>query len=591
MPMSSRWIEPIARRLALWNRRRLHRRHQRQRPLYAEWVRRHDELDATTLAALAQRLAALPGRPVLDLLLLANEAAHTSSSWLGHLQGQLYPHWQLHVLGSAAALPQWRAAAAADTRVKLQGCHDDARPLLLHSEAPWCAWPTASETWRPHALLLLVEAALRPGDTRLVYADEDRIDAQGRRHQPWFKGDFDADALLAQDTLGRPVLWQRSALLQALAADPATPLARGHALAVAGAAGLTAWQALHVPHVLCHAAITVPCPEGGDAAAVQRHLDRHACGARAHRDPHTGAVRVHFKLPVPPPAVTLVIPTRNGLHLLRRCVHSILSRSTYPNYCIVIVDNGSDDPACLRWLAQIAKHPQVAVRRDAGPFNFAALNNDAIAAIDTEFVALVNNDIEVISRDWLQEMVSLAARPGVGAVGARLWYGDGVLQHAGVVMGLRGSAGHVPKHLTRHAGGPGARAWRLQGMAAVTAACLVVRRAHYLEVGGMDGAAFGVAYNDVDLCLKLAALGHRTLWTPHAELFHHESVSRGKDLQPVHAARLARERQALQQRWPAWIARDPYYNPNLTLDSDDLALAESPRVNLRQPWFIGAGPG
>ncbi len=590
--MTPSWTQALARRLALWNRRRLHRRHQRTQLPYADWCARHDTLDVASTAALQARIDALPETAAVALLLVPDEAtaAATDSAPLwASLRAQLHPRWQLHVLGSAADGAAWRLRAAADARVRLHPTCHDARDLLARLDEPWCAWPTAADTWRPHALGLLLEAAWHRADTRLVYADEDRLDAHGRRTQPWFKGDFDADALLACDSIGRPALWHREHLLlmlaRALAADPPTAVRRGHALALAGAAALAAVQVQHVPHVLCHAAAALPCPDGADAAAVQRHLDRDEPGGSAHQQPTTGLVRVRFALPQPAPSVTVVIPTRNGLQLLRRCVTSLLVLSSYSHFRILIVDNGSDDPACLRWLGEIAGDPRVQVRRDDRPFNFAALNNDAIATLDTDLIALVNNDIELISPGWLEEMVSLAARPGVGAVGARLWYEDGVLQHAGVVMGVHGSAGHVPKHLRRDEAGPGARAWRLQQAAAVTAACLVLRRDLYQAVGGMDEAAFAVAYNDVDLCLKLNARGHRTLWTPHAELFHHESVSRGKDRIAAQAARLAAEQQALQQRWPGWIARDPFYNPNLSLTRDDMALAEPPRVNLRRRWF------
>jgi O-antigen biosynthesis protein len=229
-------------------------------------------------------------------------------------------------------------------------------------------------------------------------------------------------------------------------------------------------------------------------------------------------------------------------------------------------------------------------RRDDSPFNFAALNNAAIAAARGEFVALVNNDIEIISPDWLDELVALAARPGVGAVGARLWYSDGTLQHGGVITGIGGGAGHAHKRLTRDEPGLMGRAQRLQMLSAVTAACLVVRRDHYQAVGGMDAGAFAVAFNDVDFCLRLRQQGLRNLWTPFAELFHHESVSRGSDRRPEKKLRFVRERDALQARWGASLTHDPAYNPNLTLNNENFALASPPRVNLRSPWFQHDAP-
>jgi GT2 family glycosyltransferase len=318
---------------------------------------------------------------------------------------------------------------------------------------------------------------------------------------------------------------------------------------------------------------------------VQAHLDRTGAHARAEAQTGIDGVRVRFAVPQPAPLVSMVIPTRNGLDLLRPCVDSILRRSTYPAFEIIIVDNGSDDPACLAWMQQAAKDPRISIRRDDRPFNFSALNNAAVADARGEFIALVNNDIEVITPGWLEEMVSLAARPGIGAVGARLWYGDGTLQHGGVITGIGASAGHAHKKLTRGEPGMMGRAQRLQALSAVTAACLVVRREAYEQVGGLDEEAFVVAFNDIDFCLKLRAAGLRNVWTPFAELYHHESVSRGSDRHPSRKQRFERERAALQARWGAALARDPAYNPNLTLSNENFALADPPRVSLHRPWF------
>jgi GT2 family glycosyltransferase len=195
-----------------------------------------------------------------------------------------------------------------------------------------------------------------------------------------------------------------------------------------------------------------------------------------------------------------------------------------------------------------ATDPRVRVLRDERPFNFAALNNAAVRQARGEVLALVNNDVDVLAPGWLAEMVSLALQPGVGAVGARLWYEDFTLQHGGVLLGIGEVAAHVLRGLPRGEGGPAARALRLQGYLAVTAACLVLRREHWDRVGGMD-ETLAVAFNDIDLCLKLAAAGLRNLWTPHAELIHFESVSRGRDHDPAKKARYLAEAAVMLQRW------------------------------------------
>jgi O-antigen biosynthesis protein len=592
--------DALKRSFVLWNHRRLYKRRQSQRLGYDLWCKEHDTLNDSTRQALRERLAQLPQRPAVDLLVpAAGQPLLLCQKLLDSVRAQIYLPWRLHVALAADASPEvaqwWRTEAAQDERLRPATIAAVGAPqwnaLLEAATAPWCAFIEPGQEWREHTLLLLVEAVCyRPG-AALAYADEDHMAPSGRRDEPWFKGDFDADALLAMDAIGAPALW-RADSLKTVAASPLAAAALSHDLALRGTRDIEARQVIHVPHVLCHR-LTTPAEQGDAAAvAVQAHLRACNTQATAEADAQAaGLVRVRFALPVPTPQVTIVIPTRNGLHLLQPGVQSILERTTYPAYDITIVDNGSDDPACLEWLDEIAQEPRVHVLRDARPFNFAALNNAAIQSAAGEFVALVNNDIEILTPDWLQEMVSLAARPGVGAVGARLWFEDGTLQHGGVLLGLGGAAGHALKGLPRGEPGPRARAQRLQGYLAVTAACLVVRKSTYLEVGGMDEAAFAVSFNDVDFCLKLVAHGWRNLWTPHAEMIHRESVSRGKDRDPIGKRRLQAEYMALRQRWPAWVACDPFYNPNLSdkNDVDQFSPAAAPRVDLRTPWFNDAG--
>ena len=582
------WVEQLSRRLALWNRRRLHQRHQRRRPPYAAWCARHDMLDDATRAALLARLAALPSRPAVDLLLRADSqplALH-QALWAS-VQAQMFGEWRLLIgleAGSTGEVTSWWCEQARlDARVRpCVGAWAHAA-LLRHSDSDWCAFIAAGERWRAHTLLLLIEAGLANAQTQLVYGDEDRLDADGQRSEPWFKGDFDAEALWAMDSIGSPALWRRAGLLARLGKTPLCSGAEGHEVMLRGARPLTAQQATHVPHVLCHRR-----PATVDAAAaaraVQAALDREGIAGRAEADAAApGLVRVHFAAPSPPPHVTLIIPTRNGLNLLRRCIGSILERTTWPGYDIVIVDNGSDDPACLRWLDGVTRDARVSVLRAPGPFNYSALNNSAVRGSRGEFVALINNDMELLTPGWLEEMIGLAARPGIGAVGARLWYEDQTLQHGGVLLGIGEVAAHVLKGLPRGQGGPGSRALRLQAYLAVTGACIVVRKSSYLAVGGLDEEAFAVSCNDVDFCLRLAARGLVNLWTPHAEWYHFESVSRGRDHDPVKKQRYLGEAAMMKQRWSRWLAADPFYNPNLSITSDDFALADPPRVSLRRP--------
>ncbi|MDE0970367.1 MAG: glycosyltransferase family 2 protein, partial [Octadecabacter sp.] len=269
------------------------------------------------------------------------------------------------------------------------------------------------------------------------------------------------------------------------------------------------------------------------------------------------------------PSVTIVIPTRDRLEITQITVESILEKTAYTNYEIVIVDNGSVEPDTLSWFKKITCTPQVRVVHDDGSFNFSRLNNKAVQKSQSEIIALVNNDTEIISAEWLREMVSLAVRPDVGCVGAKLYYPDNTIQHAGVVVGLGNIAAHAFRGSPRADPGYFARLVLRQEYTAVTAACLVVRKAIYEEVGGLNEKHLTVAFNDVDFCLKVKAAGYRNLWTPLAELYHHESASRKPDDTPAKKSRFKSEVNYMLSTWQTKTFDDPAYNPNLSKHHPD----------------------
>jgi GT2 family glycosyltransferase len=292
-----------------------------------------------------------------------------------------------------------------------------------------------------------------------------------------------------------------------------------------------------------------------------------------------GHFRVRYPLPQMQPKVSLIVPTRDGLHLLRQCVDSILSRTTYKNYEIVIVDNQSADQATHDYFDEISRHPKVTVLRYDEPFNYSALNNFAASQTSGELLGLINNDIEVITPDWLEEMVGHALRPDVGAVGAMLYYPDNTIQHAGVVLGVHGVAAHAYCGKPRGFPGQMGRALLVQQLSAVTAACLVVRRAVFDEIGGLN-EALQVAFNDIDFCLRLVSKGYRNIWTPFAELYHHESATRGYEDSQEKRRRFQGEVDYMMAKWASVLVHDPAYSPNLTLNGTPYELAFPPRVEM-----------
>jgi GT2 family glycosyltransferase len=310
--------------------------------------------------------------------------------------------------------------------------------------------------------------------------------------------------------------------------------------------------------------------------AVEEHLRRQQVAASVESIAELAVQRVKYAPPEPKPLVSIIIPTRNGQKLVRQCVESIRAKTTYAPYEIVLVDNGSDQKSAIEYFHALRDAGTVRLLEDPLPFNFSRINNAAVREARGNYLVFLNNDIEVITPDWLTELVSHAQRPEIGAVGARLWYPNDTIQHAGLVL-VAGLAGHA--HLGRKRGDHGyfSRASLIQSLSAVTAACICVRRDVFEEMGGFD-ETLAVAFNDVDLCLRIRAAGYRILYTPYAELYHHESASRGYEDTPEKMKRFQKEADLLRARWMSVLMSDPYYNPNLAISGDPFTLAWPPRV-------------
>ncbi|MCR5303808.1 MAG: glycosyltransferase family 2 protein [Lachnospiraceae bacterium] len=274
------------------------------------------------------------------------------------------------------------------------------------------------------------------------------------------------------------------------------------------------------------------------------------------------------------PMVSIVIPARDRAEDTGRCVRSILERSTYDCFEILIMDNGSVQEETKELYRELEKKENVRILRDDGDFNYPRLNNEAVSEASGEYILLLNNDTEVITPDWIEELLMYAQRPDVGAVGAKLYYPDYTIQHAGVVIGLGAhrTAGHVHYRVGQENLGYMGRLCYVQNFSAVTAACLMVKKSLYEEVGGLD-QKFAIALNDVDFCLRLREKGLVNVWTPFAELFHYESASRGNDMEGERAERYNRESALFRERWKEILEKgDPYYNVNFSLDRSDFSL-------------------
>jgi len=427
--------------------------------------------------------------------------------------------------------------------------HATAAELIAESDALCLHRP--GDIPAPDALALLAPA--------LAEADLAYGDAIGPYGRPQLKPDWSPDLALATGYVGRAALFSQ-ALLSRLPPQPLGPLDEAE-LAIESAAIAAGARGAHVPRVL--ARTTGACL---DPPARAQALDARlkASDAPIGATLRNGAVHLGWPLPQPAPKASIVIPSRDRLDLIERVCRGVLLETAYPNLELIIVDNGSTDPAVLAHYEALRRDPRVRILIDPQPFNFAAMVNAGVAAATGAVVVLLNNDVAVLEPGWLDAMVRQASRPEVGAVGAKLLYADGTLQHAGVVVGLGGRAGHI---LRRRPGDTPGHLGRLRvahEVSAVTAACLAVSREKYLAVGGFEAEAFPVDFNDVDFCLRLGARGWKTVWTPAATLAHLESVSRGPSV-GAKRARFEQEAARFSERWRAVIRHDPYYHPALSV--------------------------
>jgi len=576
---------------------------------YRTWILAHDTLSDADRAAIADHIGRLARRPLISVIMTtwrSDEGLLRAA--VGSVRAQLYPHWELCIADDGSPGDAvWRVLtelAAEEPRIKLVrreangGIAAATNSALGLATGEFAAFLDHDDLLAERALYEVAAELDAHPDADLVFSDEDKIDEKGRRSQPHHKTDWNAELMLGQNAINHLAVYRRSLLVELGGLREGFDGAQDHDLALRAAERATPERIRHIPWVLYHwrwqgkqgsysRARLAECADAA-ARAVQEHLDR--TGQAAQVDVQPGSwLQVLRMIPEANPRVSIVVPTRDRSDLLRRCADGVLAKTAYEPLELLIVDNGSVEPQTLALFETLKADPRVRVLPAPGPFNFAGLMNRAVAEASGEVVVLLNNDISMIEDHWLDELVAQAIRPNVGAVGALLLYPDDTLQHAGVVLGV----GDVPERVAGHLyAGAHADTAGYQGhlamarnVSAVTAACLAMRKSVYEEVGGMDAERLPVAFNDVDLCLKVRAAGYDIVWTPHARLYHHESASRGSDVAPEPAARFAREVATMRARWSPILDADPFYGPVFDKRFANYRLGDPPgRV---APWRVG----
>lgn len=484
------------------------------------------------------------------------------------------------VLAEAARDPRVRLVTAAQSR----GIARATNAALDLASGDLVVFVDHDDVLTPDALAWMAATFADP-QVEVAYSDEDSIDAHGRRSAPVFKSPFNPERLLAQNYLNH-LFGVRTELVRRIGGlRPGYDGSQDHDLVLRLSEVVPAAGIRHVPRILYHwrtypGGLSFSQTRGGQASsarqrAVEDHLARRGVAARV-TEQTPGLTRVHWPLPEPLPSVQVIIPTKDRPDLLGACVNGLFQVTDYPNLSLTLVDNGDGDPASVAQMAELENLPQVTVIRRPGVFDHSDFNNAAAEAGQADVLLLLNDDILILEPDWLKEMVSLAVRPGVGAVGAKLFYPDGRLQHAGVVLGLGRDrvAGHESRGAAADAVGIQSRLLVTRRADAVTAGCMAIERRKFFSIGGFDAREFPVSFNDVDLCLRLERAGLETIWTPHARLIHIESASRGKAVSPEARKTFEGEVARMRARWGERLDNGSDYHPALSRADESFSLAD-----------------
>jgi GT2 family glycosyltransferase len=542
---------------------------------YQLWI---DNYEAAIASAVAKEIALQHSGPSFSVVIMPEKGA--MDQWISSISSlahQTYHRWELII----ASTPNETLREALAT-IEAQGHrvswltlktkrHETMRTLYERSIGNWIVQLEAPVQLAPYALASFALAITKNPDAVLVYGDDDSIDDAGRRNKPFFKTDFDRIRLLGHDYLGG-------------AACIAKVQCRRYVEELHDQSGGVTWELtlcatrdfddaafIHVPYVLAHHQ-NVTSQRRKDKRGESRVRSTRQSILEAHLKKLGKSGRVqaiddspYYSVSLQPdtwPSVDIIIPTRDG-RVLKKCLTSLLEITDYPNFRVCLVDNGSELEDTLEQLTWAKDNFNALVIRDDGPFNYSRLNNIAVDSTSSELILLLNDDIEITNRDWLTRMVGQFEHDDVGAVGALLWYPNGTVQHGGVITGHGGAAGHAFVGRGTNDEGYWGSLRITQQLSAVTAACLLFKRQAWSEAGGLDEDLFPVAFNDIDLCLKIRARKWRVVFDPTAQLIHHESLSRGVDETERELARSAREVANFRKKWRDELLIDPFFNPNL----------------------------
>ena len=577
---------------------RLHERFEPEEVPYGPWYEAYIPDEAELEKQRHHRFSSAP------LISVAVPAYRTPETFLRQmidsLLAQTYGNWELCIANGSPDDEQMKQVLAEytqrDSRIRVQelkenlGIAGNTNAALAMTEGEFAGILDHDDLLAPNALYEIALALEKDPELDAVYTDEDKVTTDLSEHfQPHLKPDFNLDLLRSNNYICH-FLVMDAELMKRLQFRPECDGAQDYDLVLRAVAEVLAADGqageksiLHIPKVLyhwrCHAQSTSENPESklyafeNGCKAVKAHYDRIGIPAEVEQGPFYGMYRTHY-LWKEQPLVSILIPNKDHVADLKKCMDSIEEKSTYRNFEFIIVENNSTEEETFAYYKEIEKRDNVRVLYYKEEFNYSRINNFGAKEANGEYVLLLNNDTEMIEPDSIKEMLDVCMRPDVGIVGAKLIFEDNTIQHAGVIIGFGGVAGHAFIGQDRDDNGYFSRIISVQDLSAVTAACLMVRRSVFDEVEGLN-EEFKVAFNDIDFCLKVRKAGYLVVYNPYAQFYHYESKSRGQEDSADKVARFQQEIGLFGERWGELLENgDPYYNPNLTLDKADFSLKE-----------------
>lgn len=573
---------------------------------YGRWVKLYDTLSAADREMIRRHLEEMPLRPLFSIVLpVYNTPPKLLRECLDSVLHQIYPRWELCIADDASTEPHCleilREYATRDDRIKVVFREENGHISRASNSAldlatgEYVVLLDHDDLLAEHALYMVAATISEHPEADIIYSDEDKIDEGGRRYEPYFKPDFSPDLFLSQNFINHLGVY-RATLVQKVGGFRHEFVgSQDYDLALRVLERTSVEKICHIPFVLYHwravsgstalSSAEKTYPHEAAQRAIAEHLSRTGVAAQVESSFDGVYHRVAYRLPQQLPRVSLIVPSTCMSKHLAWC-EELLEKTDYPDMEYILVANNLPNQDAREALETVRDAGRMRIIDYDRAFNFSEIYNVAVPQASGEIIGILNDDLLPIDSNWLKEMVSHALRLDVGLVGAMLYYPDDTIQHAGIILGVGGVAGHAHKRMPRGSHGYFSRARLTQNFSAVTAACAVLRKNVFEEVGGFD-PNLKVAFNDVDFCLRVRQRGYRIVWTPQAELYHMESVTRGDDDRPETKPRFLGEMRYMQEKWLADLIADPYYNPNLSLLSEQFALATPSRV--KKPWILAAG--